>query len=115
MQDSIIHHQFLNKTFFYPTWKVDTLILGTFNPQCGESTDYFYGRKFNNFWRTIEKLLNIDEYYFQEKLDRKIEVMTKYKFGCTDVIKSIKLKDLSNKELICGKGYSDQVLFTKKI
>ncbi|WP_171047130.1 hypothetical protein [Mesohalobacter halotolerans] len=36
------------------------------------------------------------------------------KFGSTDIIKSAVLKDESYRNEICGKGYSDQNLFTAK-
>lgn len=39
-----IDHQFLKEEFFFPDWKVDTLVLRTFNLNCGEKTHYFYGR-----------------------------------------------------------------------
>ena len=35
-----INHQFLNSKFFFPNWKIQTLVLGTFNPSCGEETGF---------------------------------------------------------------------------
>jgi hypothetical protein len=46
------NHQFLNSKFFFPNWKIQTLVLGTFNPSCGDETDYFYGRCQNTFYRS---------------------------------------------------------------
>ncbi|MDC0956594.1 hypothetical protein OAS44_01840 [Flavobacteriaceae bacterium] len=110
----MIVHKFLNSDFFLPTWDIETLVLGTFNPSCGEETDYFYGRCQNNFWRTIEEINGTKYRWYQNNLERKMQVMKDNKFGCTDIIKSIELKDESYKNEICGKGYSDQNLFTKK-
>ena len=54
-----INHKFLDNEFNNPKWEVNTLILGTFNPQEGEFADYYYGRVkdsgksksfSNNFW-----------------------------------------------------------------
>lgn len=106
-----INHQFLNHGFFLPNWRIETLVLGTFNPECGEITDYFYGRKRNRFWRAIEALAGKENNYFQNNLNRKKNVMEDYKFGCTDIIKSIKINE-NYKNSVCGNGYSDGALFT---
>jgi G:T/U-mismatch repair DNA glycosylase len=109
-----INHQFLDSDFFFPYWKINTLVLGTFNPCCGEETDYFYGRCQNNFWRTIEEIYRLDYRWFQNNFERKLEFMKENKFGCTDIIKSIVLSDGVDRKEICGLGYSDQFLFTSK-
>lgn len=111
IKNEIIEHQFINQDFFFPLWKIDTLVLGTFNPQCGEQTDYFYGRCRNNFWRSIEELYNLEYMFFQNNLKRKLEFMRENKFGCADVIKSISKSNVVMDKEICGSGYSDQVLF----
>lgn len=109
-----IDHQFLDSKFFLPNWKIQTLILGTFNPSCGEETDYFYGRCQNNFWRTIEEISNLDYRWFQNNFERKLRFMKENEFGCTDIIKSLVISDGVEKKDICGSGYSDQILFTAK-
>lgn len=109
-----IEHKFLNSDFFLPTWDIETLVLGTFNPSCGEETDYFYGRCQNNFWRTIEEINSLKYRWFQNNFDRKLKFMKDNKFGCSDIIKSLVLTDKSYRDEICGKGYSDQTLFTAK-
>ena len=109
-----INHQFLNSKFFLPDWKIQTLVLGTFNPICGEETDYFYGRCQNNFWRTIEEINNLDYRWFQNNFERKLKFMKENEFGCTDIIKSIVISDGVERKDICGSGYSDQILFTAK-
>jgi hypothetical protein len=114
MAKNIIDHQFLKKDYFFPYWEIDALVLGTFNPSCGEKTDYFYGRCRNNFWRAIEELFELDYMYFQNDLERKLEFMRNNKFGCTDVIRFINKSDTVNEQKICGSGYSDQILFNGK-
>lgn len=110
----MIEHQFLHKEFFFPNWEIETLVLGTFNPNGGEATDYFYGRLQNNFWRTIEKLCKIDQKSLQGNFVLKLELMKFYKFGCIDIIKGVTAKTDAIKTKIFGKGYSDSVLFTQK-
>ena len=112
--ENIIEHQFLNSDFYLPTWKVKTLVLGTFNPNCGKTTDYFYGRYQNNFWRTIENIKGLDYRWFQDNYMRKLKCMSENEFGCADIIKSILKSDVVDKKEICGSGYSDQILFTAK-
>jgi len=109
-----IEHQFLHKEFFLPNWNIKTLVLGTFNPICGEKTDYFYGRCQNNFWRTIEEIHNLEYMWFQNSFEFKQKFMKDNGFGCTDIIQSIELSDSLERKEICGSGYSDQVLFTAK-
>jgi hypothetical protein len=109
-----IKHQFLNKKCFLPTWEVDTLVLGTFNPECGEKTDYFYGRSRNRFWKVIAELMNKSNNYFTDDFDKKLECMKQNRFGCTDVISEVLLKPNVTKEMFCGNGYADSVLFTQK-
>jgi hypothetical protein len=109
-----INHQFLDSNFFLPYWKIKTLVLGTFNPSCGEKTDYFYGRSQNNFWRTIEEINNLDYKWFQNNFERKLKFMKENEFACTDIIKSIIISDEVELKDICGSGYSDQILFTAK-
>jgi hypothetical protein len=107
----IINHQFLNNEFFLPNWKIETLVLGTFNPKCGEITDYFYGRSRNRFWRGMENITGNENYYFQNNFERKKQFMEKHKFGCTDIIKSVVINQ-NYMHRICGNGYSDSSLFT---
>ncbi len=108
-----IKHQFFQEDFFFPNWEIDLLVLGTFNPSCGEKTDYYYGRCRNNFWRTIESINKLDYMSLQNNFSRKSNLMRTLKFGCVDVIKSICFIPEKFKKEICGSGYSDQLLFSK--
>lgn len=111
---NLVEHQFLDSEFFLPYWPVHTLVLGTFNPNCGEKTDYFYGRCQNNFWRIIEEIHNLNYRWFQNNFNRKLKFMMNNEFGCTDIIKTVLISDEINIKEICGSGYSDQILFTRK-
>lgn len=114
MDNEKIEHQFLKSEVFLPNWEIDTLVLGTFNPICGEKTDYFYGRCRNNFWRTLEEIHDLDYMWFHNVYGRKLDFMKINKFGCTDIIESILVQKYVNKKEFCGSGYSDKVIFTKK-
>jgi hypothetical protein len=108
-----INHQFLDKKYFFPNWKIKTLFIGTFNPECGETLDYYYRRKHNGFWSILNKYNSPKMCLTKLQFDDLKKFMVENKFGCVDVIKSISFLD-ENKENICGKGYSDSNLFTVK-
>jgi hypothetical protein len=114
INETIIEHQFVSSNFFLPTWEIKTLVLGTFNPSCGEKTDYFYGRCQNNFWRTLEEIHDLDYMWFQNNFERKLKFMKLNEFGCADIIKYVLKSDEIDIKEICGSGYSDQILFTTK-
>ena len=104
-------HQFHNKDFFFPSWDIKYLFLGTFNPSEGEKVNYFYSRKTNLFWPTISKIFN-DELN-PEKLDFFLKLKL-HKIACMDLILSIDIKGL-DKQYIIGKGYSDSKIINKSV
>jgi hypothetical protein len=101
-----------------PTWECKTLILGTFNPEIGSNADYYYGRIrktggwSNRFWPAVNSYLKINCPDFQTTepyvLDSKIQILTKFKLGCVDLISSIECVNLNN---ISGNGFSDIAIF----
>ena len=103
-----------------PYWRVNTLILGTFNPKDGPYADYYYGRArgngySNQFWPSLELYLKKNNYNFSIKvcdLESKINVMKKFKFCCKDLIKSVKTNQ--NNEKIISKEFSDFALLRSK-
>jgi hypothetical protein len=105
----IITHQFLAKPYFLPNWEVDTLFIGTFNPSCGTPLDYYYQRKFNGFWKILKYYDLNNSYDFSNFEDLKSFMCLK-RFGCVDLIRSVSFPD-SDKNKICGNGYSDDNLF----
>lgn len=109
----LVNHQFLNQPWFLPNWECKTLIIGSFNPECGEQTDYFYGRNRNRFWRALAHLqVQPQDYFFhiQEGFARKLTHLQNSKLGCADMIRSVKVQDHFVPK-ICGNGYTDQNLF----
>src|SRR5690554_313692 len=75
----------------YCDWTIDTLIVGTFNPEWAKSNDanWFYGRKNNNFWYIMSKLYNENDLTCLSK-EEKLKFCSKNKIGITDLIRSIK-------------------------
>lgn len=104
-----VKHQFLDMVFFTPNWKADILVLGTFNPSCGEQVDYFYGRNRNKFWKAISLAFKISNDSLTT-LEGKLSFLKKHDIACMDMIQKVivndstKINDLIN-------GYSDQKLF----
>lgn len=104
-----IEHQFLHKDFFVPDWKADILVLGTFNPSCGEQVDYFYGRNRNKFWKAIRLTFDLSDKSLSN-LEEKLKFLKKQKIACMDMIQKVIVND-STKVNDLINGYSDQKLF----
>jgi len=104
-------HQFYDRDFFIPTWDINYLFLGTFNPNKGEKVNYFYSRKTNLLWPTLSKIfndeLNPEKFDFFEKLKF-------HKIACMDLVSSIDIKDVDKKYII-GKGYSDSKIINNSV
>lgn len=74
----------------YADWSVETLIIGTFNPEWSKvnNSDWFYSRRTNNFWIVLPRIYSENELICSDRL-AKIDFCRKYKIGITDLIKSI--------------------------
>lgn len=107
-----ILHQFLQEEYYIPTWKIKFLFIGTFNPICGEKVDYYYRRPSNGFWKILEKYNTNDKFDFSTFHGIR-KFMTETEFGCIDIINSVTFPD-SDKNEICGIGYTDRNLFRVK-
>jgi len=111
-----IKHKFYENPF--PTWECKTLILGTFNPEIGSDADYYYSRIrptggwSNRFWPAVNSylLINYPEVQLAEPrdLDSKIKIMSKFKFGCVDIISCVDCLIVDN---IIGNGFPDSAIF----
>jgi len=123
----IINHKFLDKEFNNPKWDVNTLILGTFNPQGGkEFADYYYGRVkeseksksfSNNFWPSLSKYIktlnNTQVDLLPGDFSSKEKLMRKFKFACLDLISSVEITDKMEADIV-GNSYQDKNLFKSK-
>jgi G:T/U-mismatch repair DNA glycosylase len=105
----IVEHQFLHRDYFFPNWSVNTLFLGTFNPECGEQLSYYYGRNSNGFWKIL-KHYDLDNRFDFSDFQELKRFMRLRRFGCVDIIRRVSFPDL-DRDKICGNGYSDGNLF----
>jgi hypothetical protein len=106
-----IHHQFREADFYIPTWEVQHLILGTFNPEGGEAVPYCYGRSKNQLWPLLSQI-------FGETFDpndaKFFDLLRKHKIACMDVIHSV-TADEKHLDTITGKGYKDAAIINGKV
>ncbi len=51
-----IQHQLITNQHYIPTWKINYLLVGTFNPNGGEQVNYYYGRKTNMTWKLVSSI-----------------------------------------------------------
>jgi len=111
-----IEHQRLTKNWLKPTDILEpkTLILGSFNPYNPNNkkdwVDYYYGRKSNNFWKSMALINGKSKDYFFDSdngLKRKIEIMQN-RFCCMDIINSIDFVCSNNQTL---KDYLENDIF----
>lgn len=103
-----IQHQFAQKAWFVPNWKLKVLILGTFNPEGGQPVPYFYGRERNHMWKIISHCIGKDLHPNRgEDFFNSIQSMG---IGCMDLLRSIKVP-VEEAGKIQGKAYADSNLF----
>lgn len=106
-----IKHQLLSLNQATPDYEVRHILIGTFNPECGEKVDYFYGRVKNFSWRLISKIFkddfdicNYDD--FQEKL-------RKHRIACFDIINEITFEEKLKDKILAG--YSDSNIINNNV
>jgi hypothetical protein len=106
-----IIHQLATNEHYIPTWKINYLLVGTFNPSGGESVNYYYGRKTNMTWKLISTI-------FGEEINPNnsnfIGLLKKHKIGCIDLISSVTCNEAKIPQII-GNGYSDSKIINKKV
>jgi hypothetical protein len=98
-----IKHQLLINQNYIPSWDINYLLVGTFNPSGGEQVNYYYGRKTNMTWKLISTI-------FGEEINPNnsnfIGLLKKHKIGCIDLISSVTCDEAKIPQII-GNGYSD--------
>lgn len=106
-----IQHQLTANQYYIPSWDINYLLVGTFNPSGGEQVNYYYGRKTNMTWKLISTI-------FGEEINPSnsnfIQLLKKHKIGCVDLISSVTC-DETMKPYIIGNGYSDSKIINKKV
>jgi G:T/U-mismatch repair DNA glycosylase len=107
----ITKHQFINSDFFIPSWEVQHLFIGTFNPQNGQQVPYFYGRPRNQTWPLLSKI-------FGETMNPQsgdfFQLIKKHRIACMDMIKSVEAPD-SLLVHINGQGFSDSKIINTEV
>jgi len=103
-----IHHQLPN---LLPNYPIKILLLGTFNPKCGEPVLVHYGRKRNKTWTILSAIL---EESFDPNSASIQDKMKAHGIACVDIIQSVDVPE-NLAQGICGDGYSDSKLFAKSI
>jgi hypothetical protein len=103
-----IIHQLPNNLPDYPT---KILLLGTFNPKCGETVLVHYGRKRNKTWPILSAILKEN---FDPNSTSIHQEMKEHGIACVDIVQSVDTLENLVPE-ICGKGYSDAKLFANSI
>lgn len=104
-------HQFSEKNFYLPKWKIKHLFIGTFNPLGGEKVNYYYGRDKNQTWNLLS---DIFKEKFNPKNDDFFYLLEKHGIACMDLIHSIEF-DENEKEYIVGKGYQDSKIINNRV
>ena len=102
-----IQHQFETKKWFIPNWDLKVLILGTFNPKCGDTVGYFYGRDRNRLWALVSYCVGREIH--PNNGDDFFTALKEEGIGCMDLLRSIRVPE-ERKSEICGDGYNDQKL-----
>jgi hypothetical protein len=94
----------------YCNWNIDTLIIGTFNPEWPKKNhaEWFYGRKTNNFWYVLPKIYGENDLTCSTTESKK-EFCCKYRIGITDLISCIKTAD-DMKHLNIISSFSDKAI-----
>lgn len=85
-----VRHRFLSSPINH---NIETLILGTFNPDFEfNKAEFFYGRN-NNLWKLLPLAYGEQENLKGAFIEIKKNFMEKYKIGFTDLISEIEIKD----------------------
>lgn len=99
----IIEHQLKYQDFYFPSWEVEYLFVGTFNPQGGENVRYYYGRQKNQTWKLISKIFGSE---FNPNSENFFDLLKKHRIACVDMIDQLNADENRIKRIV-GKGYKD--------
>jgi len=106
-----IIHQLADKAFFVPTWEINHLFLGTFNPKGGEEVPYYYSRRRNQTWPTLSQIFEVD---FKPNDPYFFELLKSKKIACMDMILSVEFPP-ERRDSIIGQGYSDPKIINNTV
>ena len=106
-----VNHQFLEKYFFVPDWKIKHLFLGTFNPKGGNPVSYFYGRPGNFTWPVLSKIFKQD--FLVNEIDF-FDLLKEKNIACMDMIRHVIISPEHHLSVI-GNGYKDSNIINKRV
>ena len=109
--EKIVKHQFINKDFSNPNWKIKHLFLGTFNPEGGEKVNYYYGRVKNQTWKLLSDIFKVELNVNNKNFLVEIE---KNGIACMDIINSVTIQS-EDLNFVLGKGYSDKKIINGRV
>jgi G:T/U-mismatch repair DNA glycosylase len=106
-----IKHQLSNQRIYTPTWEVRYLLLGTFNPEGGDSVRYYYGRHRNQTWKILSEIF-CDE--LNPNSDDFFDKIKKHKISFMDIIHKVNVP-LNMTDMVIGSGYKDSNIINKSV
>ena len=106
-----IKHQFSSESFYIPTWEVQHLFVGTFNPEGGARVPYYYGREKNQFWRLVSEITGVT---INPSMDNFFELLCQHKIACVDMIHSVSASE-ERISAILGEGYQDAAIINTSV
>ena len=106
-----INHQFSSDSFYIPTWEVQHLFVGTFNPEGGARVPYYYGREKNQFWRLVSEITGVT---INPSMDNFFELLLQHKIACVDLIHSVRASE-ERISAILGEGYQDTAIINTSV
>lgn len=102
-----IRHQFEIMDWFIPDCELKVLKLGVFNPKCGDTVRYFYGRDRSRLWSQLSHSVGRE---LPSNGGDFFTVLKEEGIRCIDLLRSIRVPQERIGE-VCGDGASDQKLF----
>ena len=106
-----INHQFNSESFYIPTWEVQHLFVGTFNPTGGALVPYYYGREKNQLWPLLSEIFGAE---LNPSSDDFWELLRRHKIACVDMIHSVTASE-ERIDAIIGKGYKDGAIINRGV
>jgi hypothetical protein len=108
MSTTIIKHQLQGEI---PTWPIEFLFIGTFNPAGGDKVNYYYGREKNQFWKLLSELFEVK---FNPNASDFRQLLKKHKIACIDMIDQVEANADRIKKIL-GEGYKDSEIINNAV
>lgn len=106
-----INHQLSNQLYYFPTWEIKYLFLGTFNPEGGVTVNYYYGRETNQAWRILSQIFGVN---FNPNSPEFLHLLKKHGIACVDMINRVDAPDYKAPQIL-GQGYRDSAIINSVV